>query len=827
MVLKMLASSDLDGNEHSVSPIIACNYDVGESNPCGSRNETIKRNEVPLIPNADKRTLEKFIEGDEILDQKNPFKSDDTVFDELGPAAPNNECTTSYIRSDRNGHDEELDFITKEEILRQSKYVQTYIKNPDKQLNYDKSVIEQMDAIRATGHQARPPIPAPRKINCHITDESKTCPYNEKIRSLPRGKIAKTLQQTTVKPIPMMRRDYCDLKVRVGSADAGESLYDSNEVVQNALKFDSRFRTVEFGSQDDIDTIAEKTDIGSTVPDTSLQSDIFSDSIPSTPSTSSELIQTAPSNPNESDYHIKRKDSNFAEEIKKSFSNTIKSADFRKYLQSRGLTLIPTRSTSISSTPTATKQRQPTKLSVLSKFLQSNIFEPKTGHSVKLQGSSTSLLNPKKPKNSSVNEGGNKSSHIGRSYSMSAKPKVSCRQLEYRNTHYAKEDDNGQFATMDFNRTTRLRTSFAGRSSQPSFDSSYRRSMRNAGIQVNLETSKNAPGGLQAHLLENSSSHEIPIRQKVSTQKIPLQRYLPVEKYSKMEHKSPEQDNGLKGSTASSHTVVPVYSEPLRYGDPINYHIYEQTPDNLRCEMLYGHIGYIGTSQLSGWHPQNRRSFSSVQETPTYGRLRSTYVSSPISTQSTPVRCTSETLDRQQILHKIYDFYRRSIRSNKLQNLKANDTEPALYNGAGVPSGHKIGRSEEQARFPNMEDGHVTEVVQVRGPPSMTLKEQVNAPQQTQYDRNIENIYSFVTKKMNQLRVHEANEQRVGSIANIRNSTRLPRRVMLLNSSYGGNCTPQPLHHAIGGEVDYVNIRGPPDGIQYRTSHCYVLSNDK
>ncbi|XP_035791364.1 uncharacterized protein LOC118466340 isoform X2 [Anopheles albimanus] len=812
---RLVASSVMDGNEHDDSHT-ACNYDVDGSKSCGSRNETINQNEVPLIAHVDKRTLQKFIEGDEILDQKNPFKCYDAAFDEFGDAAHTIEHTTSSIRH-RSADDGELGFISKEEILRQSKYVKTYVKNPDKQLNYDKSVIEQMDVIRATGHElkdvivlspVRPPIPAPRKINSHIIDENKTYTCNDEMRSLRRGRMIK-MELNTSKPTPMMRRDYCDLKVRVGSADVEESLYDSNEVVQNALKFDSRFRTVEFGSQDDIDTIAEKTDIGCTVPNTTLQSDTISDSI------SRISIQTAPSNPQESDCLIKRKEGDFAEEVKKSFSNTIKSADFRKYLQSRGLALIPTRqkqkanssgptlerSTSSATTSTSTKQRQPTKLSVLSKFLQSSIFEPKTGYSSTLQESSTKLIDPNKTKNSSFYCGSNKSSHIGRSYSMSAKPK---------------------FSTMEFNRSTRHRTSFGGRS-QPSLDSSYRRSMRNAGVQVNLENSKKDQGGLPGHVLDNSSSREVPVLQKITTRNVPLHRYIPVEKYYKLKHSTLVQGNGLKGYTTSPQTVVPVYSEPLRSGDPINYHIYEQTPDNLSREILYGHIGYIGSSQLSGWHPQNRRSFSSMQEGPTYGKLRSTYVSSPISNQSTPVRCTSETLDRQQILQKIYDFYRRSIRSNKPQNLKTNDTEPVGSNGAGVPSDHKMVRSEKQLHeqhFPDMEDCLATQVVQVRSQPSISLKEQVDT-QQTQYDRNIENIYSFVTKQMNQLRVHDVKGQYTGSVGNIRNSTRLPKREMFLNSSYsnGGNCTAQPLGHTTC-EADYVNIRGPPDGIQYRTSHC-------
>ena len=66
---------------------------------------------------------------------------------------------------------EENDFITKEEILKQSKYVQVYVKNPDKILTYDRTVLEKIkvngsantDTKPQNQQQQRIPVPLPRK----------------------------------------------------------------------------------------------------------------------------------------------------------------------------------------------------------------------------------------------------------------------------------------------------------------------------------------------------------------------------------------------------------------------------------------------------------------------------------------------------------------------------------------------------------------------------------------------------------------------------------------------------------------------------------------
>lgn len=91
-------------------------------------------------------TVTKFIKGEEIKDKKNPFRH---VVDDYSDIYRNE---TKKIVDD---------FISKEEILKQSKYVPVYIRNPDRVLTYDKSVLEQLNVKPVKA--ARRPVPVPRK----------------------------------------------------------------------------------------------------------------------------------------------------------------------------------------------------------------------------------------------------------------------------------------------------------------------------------------------------------------------------------------------------------------------------------------------------------------------------------------------------------------------------------------------------------------------------------------------------------------------------------------------------------------------------------------
>lgn len=115
--------------------------------------------------------VKKFISGEEILDQKNPFRFsiDDDDYTEkyrIVKVKKSNGSTkvpvndTSAIKAV-----DETDFISKEEILKQSKYVPVYIKHPDRVLlppsNYVELIKPPISAKPVMVKRA--PVPIPRK----------------------------------------------------------------------------------------------------------------------------------------------------------------------------------------------------------------------------------------------------------------------------------------------------------------------------------------------------------------------------------------------------------------------------------------------------------------------------------------------------------------------------------------------------------------------------------------------------------------------------------------------------------------------------------------
>ncbi|XP_052896304.1 uncharacterized protein LOC128303403 isoform X2 [Anopheles moucheti] len=836
-------------------------------------------------------TLRKFIEGEEILDKRNPFKIDvpygaEPYVDRRVLYTTTNE--SGLIGADSGGGNEaddsdtDLDdnvFITKEEILRQSKYVKTYIKNPDKHLNYDKSVIQKMNALKAKGREVRdvvvvdgaapvpgavrPPIPAPRTIHRP----------NDRNNNNRRQNVASPQMERVVnrKPIPRARRrDYAEVKVRIGSAEAEESLYDSNEVVQNALKFDSRFRKVEFGSQDDIDTIAERTEDGTDQP-VVVGAAARTVENENRPAVTEKGKNTSPSK----DQPDGRK-TTFAEDVKKSFSNTVKSADFRKYLQSKGLSLVPAKPKAIEETPNKANRlsaisvsstpptRQPAKPSVLTRFFQNGLFSPKTpndpAYSSMFGKSSASLhftsstqprlTRPQLPARfGSFNSSLKKPSSFG---TGEVTPKVNFRQSVEGREDMMSAPVRRPASVNDFERP-KLRTNMANRS--VSSVDSLKRPVKNAGVQVNLAThgSNNGQAVRESQL--------VPVQNRVITTQhvgggLPPRNPMVGQMYPQQvtQYHSLRQRPDIRFSGGSTHTVAPLYSEPLREPPMMvpddtdsgfrstqdnGYHIYEQTPDNLRrSELVYGKIGYMSNTQLNRWHPQDRRSYSSMQEGVmgmnggTYGRLRPLYVSSPLSTQSTPVRRrVSDTLDREQILHRIYDFCRRSIRNSSKTSVHSNQTEPPSYQSSGNVYGTKIVPS---GSFP-VERQRVQRVQSLNTPrPNVTHHGALNYTRavaipvpgipanhgrmatvpQNQHDRNIENIYAFVNKKMVQMNVGAGDH---GSVRSVQTSAPTTLRRVTFSSKGVG------VHDGMTDgleEADYVNIRGAPDDIQYRTTQC-------
>lgn len=152
-----------DDNEHYTC-VNECNANMKISEKDLSVNvdsistttDSIKKN---IVSYENDETVNKFISGEEIVDKKNPFRSalaDDNITTRSGLNAKRRSMSAIKRNID------ETDFITKEEILKQSKYVPVYIRNPDRVLTYDKSVLENL-SNRPENALKRAPIPIPRK----------------------------------------------------------------------------------------------------------------------------------------------------------------------------------------------------------------------------------------------------------------------------------------------------------------------------------------------------------------------------------------------------------------------------------------------------------------------------------------------------------------------------------------------------------------------------------------------------------------------------------------------------------------------------------------
>lgn len=139
----------------------------------------------------------KFISGEEIVDKKNPFRqTNDEDYTEKYKITKVKKSVipTKVPRKITNAPKasiDETDFISKEEILKQSKYVPVYIRNPDRVLTYDRSVLEKLALKDGSPKQKqsakRAPVPVPRKI---VNETSNKKP-KEKKRTKYRGENSK------------------------------------------------------------------------------------------------------------------------------------------------------------------------------------------------------------------------------------------------------------------------------------------------------------------------------------------------------------------------------------------------------------------------------------------------------------------------------------------------------------------------------------------------------------------------------------------------------------------------------------------------------------
>lgn len=296
----------LSSNENFPKSILCANSDNSE------RKSLLRKKSVSFEKNEE---VKKFIVGEEIIDKQNPFRS---ALDESEKfRIVKNSKKSSIPTKSQNGSafaplaSEENDFITKEEILKQSKYVQVYVKNPDKVLTYDRTVLDKLQVNGSANTDTKPqlqqqqqriPVPLPRK-STNLNNSNKIPIVNKKIDK----KEKKRNHKVRNPKYP----DLSDIKVKIGT-DIDESLYDPNEVVLNAKKFDSRFKKIKFGSTDDLEEIVDKED---------------------TTVVNSEEKETKVEEGEEGNE-------------KKSYTNTVNSEEFRQYLKKKGLVLFPIKTSS-------------------------------------------------------------------------------------------------------------------------------------------------------------------------------------------------------------------------------------------------------------------------------------------------------------------------------------------------------------------------------------------------------------------------------------------------------------------------------------------------
>lgn len=276
-------------------------------------------------------SIKKFISGEEIVDQRNPFRSaNEEEPDHSYRITKLNKAGGIPRRISVNGKApkatiDESDYISKEDILKQSKYVPVYIRNPDRVLTYDKSVLERLSTTTSpvpNGREIkRVPVPTPRVKAAPVKPGKPIKPVKEKkktkqhrvdsrypdLADIKVSSIGDRLETLVLTNFPFI------FQVKTGT-DLDESLYDHNEVVLNAKKFDSLVQRTHFSSNEDIDEAVEKA------------------------------------MDDETDGKSQEKDDS-KEEEKKSYTNTVNSKEFREFLKKKGLLLFPVKANGAAKEP--------------------------------------------------------------------------------------------------------------------------------------------------------------------------------------------------------------------------------------------------------------------------------------------------------------------------------------------------------------------------------------------------------------------------------------------------------------------------------------------
>ncbi|KAH8366651.1 hypothetical protein KR084_010423 [Drosophila pseudotakahashii] len=357
-----------DDKEKDISPI-------KPDNP----NETSAKAKKSVSFNPNDEKIRKFTTGEPIVDQKNPFRNGN-IAKKTPPPVPTKRSTlsvrktvTQQLREREREKEKEReqqknesnirkskisrpqvtadDYVTTEEVLKQSKYVKTYIKNPDSYFVYDPTVLARLKLeelkettgiggklpkrkqtikeSRTGGKQARHQNPNP--------NQNQNQYQNQKNLELRKPQVA-TFKKCSKPNYP----ELANLKIRTGTNSDPESsalLFNPAEVTKNARKFDERVKKLQITSDDDLDDID-----GPLTKSESSDELAGSSSVPQSPQ-----IKSPPQAMSGGGEGAAEED--LPSPSPGTFTNTISSDEFQAYLDRKGLALMPRREL-FSPTPT-------------------------------------------------------------------------------------------------------------------------------------------------------------------------------------------------------------------------------------------------------------------------------------------------------------------------------------------------------------------------------------------------------------------------------------------------------------------------------------------
>ncbi|KAI8033780.1 hypothetical protein M5D96_013450 [Drosophila gunungcola] len=322
-----------------------------------------KEEDSPTNFNPNDEEIRKFTTGEPIVDQINPFRNGSVATGhnkKTPPPVPTKRSTlsvrktvTQQMREREREKEKEKekareqqkndsnnrrnracwvsqsqqadDYVTTEEVLKQSKYVKTYIKNPDAVFVYDPTVLarlkfEELQELTSKQPKRKQPPKEPRNQG----------------NKLPRHQPQKHLEQPTFKKCSKPNYpELANLKIRTGThsdPEISSALLNPAEVTKNARKFDERVKKLQITSDDDLDEID-----GPLTKSESSDELVTSSSVPPSP------LKPAMSG-------------NAVEPSLGTFTNTVSSDEFQAYLDRKGLALMPRREMASPSTAGSSPQ---------------------------------------------------------------------------------------------------------------------------------------------------------------------------------------------------------------------------------------------------------------------------------------------------------------------------------------------------------------------------------------------------------------------------------------------------------------------------------------